>query len=293
MTANVPAVVVGWEEDGLRVRLIEPFGKFDVDAEVSARPAVARRGDSDVTIQKKRQGLRLGGVVVLLKASEGENGLEWRGLDTLKEKADQSEVRVFRRTPVTIFPPAEKQLLVDRAAILLVSSAVSFQSITASIKAIEYAVEEGCLYGRCGLLIRGPDKKGRIHHHFVPPLEERNAAVVMRTLMRQRLGDMLRHARDGRGSWKAIPYVEMATDRLHSSRMSADRINLPYPLPDGSPGFKLCTAAIRYSSDDWTLSDATPLSATPEVFGFDAPDALAGLAAELPSARSERADAPT
>lgn len=104
MTANVPAVVVGWEEDGLRVRLIEPFGKFDVDAEVSARPAVAKRGDSDVTIQKKRQGLRLGGVVVLLKATEGENGLEWRGLDTLKEKADQSEVRVFRRTPVTIFP---------------------------------------------------------------------------------------------------------------------------------------------------------------------------------------------
>jgi hypothetical protein len=278
MTANVPAVVIAWEDDGLRVRLIEPFGKFDAEAEVSARPAVARRGESDVTIQKKRQGLRLGGVVVLLKAAECETGLEWRGLDTLKEKADQTEVRVFRRTPVTIFPPGENQLLVDRAAILLVSSAVSFQSITASIKAIEYAVEEGCLYGKCGLLVRGPDKKGGILHHFVPPLEERSAPLVMRTLMRQRLGDMLRYARDGRGSWKAIPYVEMATDRHHSSRMSADRINLPYVLPDGSPGFKLCTAAIRYSGEDWTLSDATPLAGTPEVFGFDAPDDVAGLA---------------
>ena len=277
MTANVPAVVVAWEEDGLRVRLIEPIGKFVAETEVSARPAVARRGESDVSIQKKRHGLRLGGVVVLLKAAETEAGLEWRGIDTLKEKADVTEIRVFRRTPVTVFPPRGNTALVDRAAILLAASAVSFESITGSIKAIEFAVEEGCLYGKCGLLIRGPDRKGNILHHLVPPMEERNAALVMRTLMRQRLEALLRHARNGRGSWKAIPYVELATDPLRSSRMSADSLNLPYSLPDGSPGMKLCTAAIRYSSNDWILSDATPLSATAPVFGFDAPDDVAGL----------------
>lgn len=278
MAANVPAVVVGWEDEGLRVRLIEPLGRFASETEVSARSAVVRRGESDVAIQKKRHGLRLGGVVVLLKAVDTEDGVEWRGVDTLKEKADISEIRIFRRTPVTVFPPRGNTALVDRAAILLAASAVSFESITGSIKAIEYAVEEGCFYGKCGLLIRGPDRKGNIHHHLVPPLEERNAALVMRTLMRQRLESILRHARNGRGSWKAIPYVEIATDPLRSSRMSADALNLPYSLPDGSPGMKLCTVAIRYSSEDWILSDATPLSATAPVFGFDAPDDVAGLA---------------
>lgn len=277
MAANVPAVVVAWEDEGLRVRLIEPLGKLASETEVSARPAVARRGESDVALQKKRHGLRLGGVVVLLKAVETDDGLEWRGIDTLKEKGDIHDIRIFRRTPVTVFPPRGNTALVDRASILLAASAVSFDSITASIKAIEYAVEEGCLYGKCGLLIRGPDNKGNILHHFVPPMEERSAALVMRTLMRQRLESILRHARNGRGSWKAIPYVELSTDPLRSSRMSADSLNLPYSLPDGTPGMKLCTAAIRFSSGDWILSDATPLSATPEVFGFDAPDDVAGL----------------
>lgn len=278
MAPNVPAVVVAWEDEGLKVRLIEPLGSLACETEVSARPAVPRRGESDVAIQKKRHGLRLGGVVVLLKAVETDAGVEWRGIDTLKEKADVTGIRVFRRTPVTVFPPRGNTALVDRAAILLAASAVSFESITGSLKAIEFAVEEGCLYGRCGLLIRGPDKKGNILHHFVPPMDERSAALVMRTLMRQRLENILRHARNGRGSWKAIPYVELPTDPLRSSRMSADSLNLPYSLPDGGPGMKLCTATIRHSSDDWMLSDATPLSATPSVFGFDAPDDVAGLA---------------
>ncbi len=278
MAANVPAVVVAWEEEeGLRVRLIEPLGRLAADTEVSAKPAVARRGECDVSIQKKRHGLRIGGVVVMLKAAETETGVEWRGIDTLKEKGDLTEIRVFRRTPVTVFPSRGNTALVDRAAILLAASAVSFESLTGSIKAIEFAVEEGCLYGRCGLLIRGPDAKGNILHHFVPPMEERKAALVMRTLMRQRLESLLRHARKGRGSWKAIPYVELATDQLRSSRMSADAINVPYVLPDGSPGMKLCTAAIRFSSDDWILSDATPLSVNAEVFGFDASDEAIGL----------------
>lgn len=279
MAANVPAVVVGWEgDDGLRVRLVEPLGGIDTETEISARPASAKRGHSEVDIQKRRHGLRVGGVVVLLKAAEAEGGLVWRGIDTLREKADVHDVRIFRRTPVTIFPPPEGTSIVQRAAILLASSAVSFTGITFSYEAISLALEEGCLYGHCGLLLRGPDRKGNVLHHFVPPPEEATAQAVTRILARQRLETLYRHARNGRGSWKAIPYVEMKTDQLRSNRMSADRLNVPYALPDGSPGFKLCTVAIRYVEEEgWLLSDATPLAVDAEVFGMDAPEAVIGL----------------
>lgn len=278
MAANVPAVVVGWEgEDGLRVRLIEPLGGLDTEKDLHARPATPKRGQSDVEIQKKRHGLRLGGVVVLLKAVEADGGLAWRGLDTLREKADVHDVRIFRRTPVTIFPPREGTALVEHAAILLASSAVSFTGITMSYQAIGLALEEGFLYGRCGLLLRGPDRKGNVLHHFIPPPEEASVQAVMRTLARQRLENLYRHARHAGGAWKAIPYVEMKTDRLRANRMSADRLNVPYVLADGSPGFKLSTVAIRYEDPEWLLSDATPLEVDAPVFGFDAPEEIIGL----------------
>ena len=70
----------------------------------------------------------------------------------------------------------------------------------------------------------------------------------------------------------------MRTDSLRANRMSADRLNVPYVRPDGSPGFKLCTVAIRYYEDERLLSDATPLSADAEVFGMDAPEETIGLA---------------
>lgn len=278
MAANVPAVVVGWEgEDGLRVRLIEPIDGREAETEISARPSAPKRGVSDVDIQKKRHGLRLGGVVVLLKAAEVEGCLLWRGIDTLREKADVQDVRIFRRTPVSVFPPREGTALVEQAALLLASSAVSFTSITMSYEAISLALEEGFLYGRCGLLIRGPDRKGNVLHHFVPPPEEATPQAVLRILARQRLTPLYAHARNARGAWKAIPYVVMRTDSLRANRMSADRLNVPYVLPDGSSGFKLCTVAIRYCEDEWLLSDATPLAADAEVFGMNAPEAIIGL----------------
>lgn len=77
MAPNVPAVVVAWEDEGLKVRLIKPLGNLACETEVSARPAVTRRGERDVAIQRKRHGLRLGGVVVLLKAVATDAGVEW------------------------------------------------------------------------------------------------------------------------------------------------------------------------------------------------------------------------
>jgi hypothetical protein len=259
---NVPAIVRGWEKEGrARVELLAPAEGLPIGSEfvVGLRPDPKHRTPIDFAFLNK-QGLRVGGIVLLRRLRASEEGMSARAIEILKLKESDGASFVIQDAASCILPPLPGTAMVSEALVTMLSSAISARTLTEAIAKMVGNLDQPSLFGLPGLAYHGRTKAGEAVEVIVGGDAPMKGDELIARLLRECPKDVIKESRTSgtnREPWRLVPFFRAPIDPDRSSRMSALAANLAYgsaATPCWTPGI----VVLRTISDHWSICDATP-----------------------------------
>lgn len=264
-TRNIPARLVGWEQEGgARVELLADTGTLTLGsvAKASLRPTALGRPGVDFDFLRKK-GLRTGGIVLLRRVSdEGDGSLSAKSVETVVNRESDGLAYVLHDAAACILPPAAGTSMVAECMIAMAGDAVATRSPAEGIARMTTALDQACQFGIGGLAFTGEGRDGSVLEVVVGGDTARSSGELAEEFIARCPRDVLQEARKSKGSWYLVPFFRAEFDPDRSSRMSAQYANLDYGTPD-EPLWTGTNAVLRAFADSWLVGDASVVAEVP------------------------------
>lgn len=263
---NVVAKVLGWGGDGsAKVEIMVDVGPLRTGSEMNAAVAndPKRRFQLDFAYRRAKQGLRVGGMVLLRKSVIDDNGLCCKELDILSSSPKEGPCVILRNSAVWIHPPeTATSMMANRVSLAKTGDAVRVSSFKEASEAAIAFVEECSMFGTPTLILTGLDDDDDICEIAVSFAVRKPTSEEVVEAVRTRLDlDTERLMKDGSRRWHIVPVIDLDViiDVNRQSKVSAQYLNIDYKSAE-EPEWTRTNAVLKGTFEEWFLADATPVS---------------------------------
>jgi hypothetical protein len=262
---DVPATIRGWESDGkAKVELLTKsegaaLGQVLV---VGVRPDAKGRTASDFSFHNK-QGLRLGGTVLMRKLRVDEAGATCRSIEPITMRDSEGATFVMQDAAVYVFRPPPGTAMVKECLVAMLGDAVSARTLSEGCTNIFSQLDAPAVFGSPGLAYFGADKAGNTIDVVIGGesgtmlTPDQMVSAMIKQCPKEVIKDS-RTSGTSRPPWKLSPFFRVAVDPDRSSKLSAQALNLAYGTFE-DPRWTRGIAVLRTIGNQWHLSDASPL----------------------------------
>lgn len=261
-TRNVPVRVLGWEHDevgGARVELLAAVGSMQIGTEAKAtiRQVVIGRQPLDFSHLKKG-GLRVGGIVLLRKVVEEADGaVSAKSVETLLHRESDGLAIVLHSAAASIVAPPPGTAMVNECIVAMTGSAAAVTACDEGLMRVKASLTQACQFGRAGLIFTGEDRDGSAAEVIIGGDEVRTPEEILELFSDQCPREVAMMARKARLPWRMVPFFRGEVDPDRSSRISAQRANFDYGVPDELL-WTGTNAVLRAYAETWLVCDVTP-----------------------------------
>jgi len=259
---NVPAIVRGWEKEGrARVELLAPAEGLPMGSEITVgvRAEVKGRTPHDFALLNK-QGLRVGGIVLLRRLRQDEGGMTARAAEILVMRESDGAGFVIQDAASCILPPPPGTAMVNEGIVAMLSSAVAARSLTEGVAKVLPSLDQPIVFGLPGLAFIGKTRSGDPVEVIVGGDVPMQGNDLIARMLRECPKDVIKESRTSgtsREPWRLVPFFRAPIDPDRSSKMSAQAANLAYGSAD-EPRWTTGNVVLRAISNRWHICDASP-----------------------------------
>jgi hypothetical protein len=262
---DVPATIRGWESEGrAKVELLARTEELTLGqiVTVGIRPDGKGRKASDFSFHNK-QGLRLGGIVVMRKLRLEEGAATCRSVEPITMRDNDGATFVMQEAAVCILPPPPGTAMVKEALVAMLGEAMPARSLSEGVSKILPQLDAPAVFGNPGLAYFGRLKSG-------DPVDVLVGAEPGTTLSPNELvsrmltgcpKDIIKDSRTSgtsRQAWTVCPIFRVPVDPDRSSKLSAQAINLSYGTAEDA-SWTRGIVILRTVANRWHLCDASPI----------------------------------
>lgn len=164
---NVPAKVRKWLDDGgATVELLSRFGALDIGTVLDVtmrRRETDRNLAADFQFHRKKNNLRVGGVVFLRRLQLEEDGkatvIE---AEVLLERAEDGPHFIFQDAHVYLYPPSKKgSMYVSEVLVAMTAERIRFTRKDDALARLPTALQEAAAFGVPGVMLVGLGSDGK------------------------------------------------------------------------------------------------------------------------------------
>lgn len=259
---NVPATLVGWEKEGrAKVELLADAEGFHIGSLISVGVRADKgRTPPDFSVLNK-QGLRVGGIVLLRRLRAGEDGeLTARAVEILVMRESDGAPFVIQNAAASIRPAPEGTAMVKEALVVMLSDAIAVRTLSEGVSKVGAILDQPGILGNPGLAYFGRTKDGEPIEVLIGGDGPATSSELMSRLLRECPKDVIKDSRTSgttRAPWKLAPFFRAPIDPDRSSKLSAQAANHDYGS-DEKPRWTTGNVVLRTIGDRWNVSDASP-----------------------------------
>lgn len=165
---NVPAKVKRWldDEGGVTVELLSKFGDHDIGTVLDVtvrRRETDRNLAADFKFHRKKNNLRLGGVVFLRRLQIEEEGkatvIE---AEVLLERDEDGPHFIFQNAHVYLYPPSKAgSMYVSELLVAMTGDAIAFTNKEDALAKLPTALQQASAFGTPGVILVGLGTDGK------------------------------------------------------------------------------------------------------------------------------------
>lgn len=260
---NVPAIVRGWEKEGrAKVELLAPAEGLPMGSEITVgiRTEAKGRVPHDFTLLNK-QGLRVGGIVLLRRLRQDSDAMTARAAEILIMRESDGAGFVIQDAASCILPPPPGTAMVNEGLVAMLSSAVVARTLTEGVAKVLPALDQPIVFGLPGLAFIGTARNGDHIEVIVGGDIQLEAKDLIARMLRECPKDIIKESRTSssttRQPWHLVPFFRAPIDPDRSSKMSAQAANLSYGTAD-APKWTTGHVVLRAIANRWHICDASP-----------------------------------
>jgi len=259
---NVPAMIRGWEKEGrARVELLAPAEGLPIGSEVTVGIRVETKGRPIHDFSHlNKQGLRVGGMVLLRRLRQDEEGTTARAAEILMLKEADGPAFVIQDAASCILPPPQGTAMVNEGIVAMLSSSIAARSLSEGLSKVLGGLEQPSLFGLPGLAFVGRTRGGEPVEVIVGGDQSMKGNDLIARMLRECPKDIIKESRTSgtsREPWRLIPFFRAPIDPDRSSKMSAQATNLAYGNAD-EPRWTTGNVVLRVIFEKWHICDASP-----------------------------------
>ena len=262
-TFNIVAKLVGWGKDGsgkVEIMTATPDLKVDNVCKVIIAEDVMRKQPIDFAFRKK-QGLRIGGIVILRKAkSTRYKEVVCKEVETLSYSAKDGPCVINRGAAVYIEAPTkDNSRLPEKVTIASIKDTKPVRNLNEAIKAGVEMIDTVSIFGQPGIIVTGIDSDDDIIEIVMDFNEGNPDESAIREKITTELDiDSLRMMKSAKRAWRMVPTfnTKVDTDPHRQGKISAQYANIDYGTKD-EPMWTRTNAVLRGSFTEWLIADAS------------------------------------
>jgi hypothetical protein len=235
---NVPGKVKRWleEDGGVTVELLSKFGDLDIGAVLDVtirRRETDRNLAADFRFHRKKNNLRIGGVVFLRRLQIEEDGkatvIE---AEVLLEREDDGPHFIFQNAHVYLYPPSKQgSMYVSEILVAMTSETISFTKRDDALARLPTALQQAAAFGLPGLMLVGLGTDGKEFWSVEDTIggdEDFPIEAFMRAAAKKIDEEALPAIRKTKEAWHLVPFFKATVDEDMNRRgkISAQRDKL-------------------------------------------------------------------
>lgn len=266
-TLNIIGKFLGWQKDLPRIELMTQV----LDAQAGMTYAVEVAPDPKRLtlldfLWRKKNGLRIGGIVLLWRASftDGDT-IVCKEVHTLHESTREGPCVVVRDAAVFLHaPPAASTIIPETATVAVIGRAKTVRNAEEAVRAAVPLVDEFMLFGKPGIMLTGTNAEGDVEEL---PVEFATAKPTAEEVERRMLEEIDPDtAAMMAGGWSLVPTFTAEIDGHPDRRSKAAALynNKDFGTPD-APMFTRTNAVMRGVFSDFFVADISPLIVDPNL----------------------------
>jgi len=270
---NIIAKVVGWTKDGgARVEALADFPGFPLGSELPATVAEDRKRIQliDFEFRKRKHGLRVGGAVLLRKATiDPVKGIVCKDVDVMRAQEKEGPCIVKRNAAVYIHPPARAGTVMAKFATLAVlPDARRVKDVDEAANFAKRMVEDASIFGEPSLVLTAAGTGGTVEELPIT-LSSGHSPEQVESAVRAAVDpDTARLMKSSKQGWWLVPLfkTELEPDPHKQGKVSAQYLNAsnsdrPYGPPD-EPSWTRTNAVLSGRFSEFFLADVSPTNET-------------------------------
>lgn len=265
-TFNIVAKLTSWGHDNVaKVELLTAIPGMALAGEVEAKVAEDHRRLQLIDFSfRKKQGLRIGGAVLLRKSvvDEKTKTIVCREVDIMRTTEKEGPCIVRRNSAVFIHAPETEVSRVPRhATVASLTDAKRVKSLKECISAAVRMVEDMVIFGRPGILLTSSAPNGTIEELPIPFTKEMSSPEAVEDIIRGHLdAETLKLMAKSKNGWWMVPtfVTELEPEAHRQGKVAAQYANIEYGSAD-EPMWTRTNAVLRGSFDDLFLADVSPV----------------------------------
>lgn len=259
---SVPARVLGWEDDGrARVALLAPAHDRQIGSVLVVGPRPDAKGRRPIDFAGlNKQGLRIGGIVLLRRLKLSSEGSTARAIEALIMRESTGAPFVVQRCAACILPPPDGTAVVGEALIAMLENDIAVRTLSEGVVRLPDVLDQPSVFGFPGVLFHGYARNGEPMETMVGADRRTSVSELVARVLREVPKETIKESRTSgtnREQWRMTPLFRIPIDPDRSSKLSAQAANFAYGSFD-APRWTLGGAVLRSAGDTWLLADASP-----------------------------------